>query len=146
MLCNDVDKKVCFSKTGWCECVDGCEHAKPDGCTITKMDTCPLYGCPKHPILAITMEDTPIINPVSEVSENDLLAQRYLDACRLYLHGSGAYLITNAPEDIANKVLGTKLPEDLCFNTGANYYADQLNKLGYIARKILVGESSAYLE
>ena len=138
-LCLEVDSGECNAKGYECYC-NTCESGGGYICKLTGVSTCPLYGCPKHPILAITMEDTPIINPVSEVSENDLLAQRYLDACRLYLHGSGAYLITNAPEDIANKVLGTKLPEDLCLNTGANYYADQLNKLGYIARKILVGE------
>jgi len=136
-VCDEVTNKECSSKGYNCSC-DGCSEYDTIRCEceVTKVDTCPLYGCPKYPLLAIEMEEGEVVlNPVSEVSDNDLLAQEYLDACGMYVCGSDGdeFIITNAPKELVDNVLALEVPEDVDGVDVSGWFVGQLNELGYIA-------------
>jgi len=47
MLCEDITSAECARKGYSCYC-NSCQYHRTKGCSITRENTCPLFGCPEH--------------------------------------------------------------------------------------------------
>lgn len=58
------------------------------------------------------------------------MGQMVIGYCELYYYDGDNYVLTDAPEDTVVEILNMEVPED----EGSQYFIDQFNERGYIAR------------
>jgi len=56
MLCNDVFAEECSNKGYFCRCLWCSYYKGMRECPLTGVDTCPMHGCPKYPLVKPSME------------------------------------------------------------------------------------------
>jgi len=109
MECKDVSIEMCTAKGYPCHC-NMCENKSnyQGVCAITKLNTCPIFGCPKHPLPTAEPEPTAPVLYLVYGGDNSTTAP------------SSAYLVYGLNDPMHLENILEEHDRDVCLNCEGN--------------------------